>query len=161
MDLKEKEKAAKQRYFDKVYEEAPVIECACGCGTLIKAKDRYARPKRFVSGHNGRKYDDPGEHKRAWNHRNRKARYDYKIKRLTSLKYEMVTKAGGKCKICGHEFNGNNGFVFDLHHIDPSKKKFSLNRQTLSRKSLKEVWEEFEKCELLCANCHRYLHHSK
>lgn len=65
------QKEIKQRYFDKVYAEAPLVECACGCGEQIKSKDRYGRDKRFVSGHNGRKYEDPKEYKRAYVKRKR------------------------------------------------------------------------------------------
>ena len=32
----EENKDAKQRCFDRVYNEAPIIKCACGCGTDIK-----------------------------------------------------------------------------------------------------------------------------
>ncbi len=31
-----------------------LIECVCGCGQKIKAKDRWGRSRRFVSGHNTR-----------------------------------------------------------------------------------------------------------
>lgn len=31
-----------------------VIQCECGCGTWIDKINQWGRPKRFVSGHNGR-----------------------------------------------------------------------------------------------------------
>lgn len=31
--------AAKLKYYNKVYENAPIIECACGCGAKIKSVD--------------------------------------------------------------------------------------------------------------------------
>ncbi len=31
------------------------VSCACGCGTWFSKFDKYARPRRFVSGHNGRR----------------------------------------------------------------------------------------------------------
>ena len=43
---------AKERYYKKVYDAAPDIECQCGCGILIKSKDKYGRNKSFVNGHN-------------------------------------------------------------------------------------------------------------
>lgn len=64
-------KEIKQRYFDKVYANAKEIDCACGCGTKIKEKDKYGRKKTYVSGHNGRKYSDPNEFKRQYLIRNR------------------------------------------------------------------------------------------
>ena len=29
----------KQRYFDKIYKEASVIKCACGCCKKLKSKE--------------------------------------------------------------------------------------------------------------------------
>lgn len=36
-------KDAKQRYFDKVYKEASIIECSCGFGTTHIAPSVYRR----------------------------------------------------------------------------------------------------------------------
>lgn len=58
-------KEIKKRYFKKVYDNAKFVECECGCGSIIKNKDKYGRNKRFISGHNNRKYSDPTEYKRA------------------------------------------------------------------------------------------------
>jgi len=34
--------------------EVPLIPCACGCGSLIRAEDPYGRPRRFVNHHHSR-----------------------------------------------------------------------------------------------------------
>src|SRR5271163_3831396 len=47
---------AKQRYFIRTYENAPIIECACKCGQTLKSKDHYGRDQKFVNGHNGRQF---------------------------------------------------------------------------------------------------------
>jgi len=155
----EKAKERKKRYFKKVYDNAPFIKCACGCDTTIKSKDRYGRDKRYVPGHNGRKYKDPTQYKREWNHRNRKFRYDYKVKYLHKRKVRFIEMLGGKCAICSIKYDGNNACMFDFHHRDPNKKKFNIN-SALSNKSLKDISEEIDKCDLLCSNCHRLLHFS-
>lgn len=36
-------------------EDNPVIACACGCGETFLKFDRGGRPRRFVTGHNGRR----------------------------------------------------------------------------------------------------------
>lgn len=36
-------------------EENVIIECACGCGVKFTKYDSSNRPRKFVSGHNGRK----------------------------------------------------------------------------------------------------------
>jgi hypothetical protein len=151
-------KEAKQRYFDKMYEKAPFIKCECGCGTDIKSKDKYGRNKRFVSGHNGRKYEDPKQYKREWNYRNREARYSYKTERLHSIKAELINGKGGKCERCEIMYDGKNACIFDFHHLDPSTKDFNLSMGFLNRVSLAEVRSEAEKCILLCSNCHRIEH---
>lgn len=36
-----------------------VVQCACGCGASIPRLDSRGRERRFIKGHNGRKYTDP------------------------------------------------------------------------------------------------------
>jgi hypothetical protein len=36
-------------------EENPEVLCSCGCGTSFPRFDTSGRPRRFVSGHNGRR----------------------------------------------------------------------------------------------------------
>lgn len=148
----------KQRYFDRIYNEAPEIPCACGCGTIIKSKDRYGRDKQYVNGHNNRKYDDPRQYKREWNHRNRTKRKKYKKIRTHSIKGQLITEAGGKCLLCGLDFDGECTAIFDFHHRDASEKLFNLNNNSVNRYSLLVIREEAAKCDLLCANCHRLVH---
>ena len=62
---------------------------------------------------------------------------------------------GNKCKDCGREATIENFMAFDLHHIDPKKKKFQLNVKKLRLIWKDEVEQEVLKCELLCACCHR------
>ena len=69
---RQQRKEAKMRYWKKIFDQAPMVDCACGCGEKIKNKDLYGRDKKFVSGHNGRKYEDPEEYKRVYQ-RKRKA----------------------------------------------------------------------------------------
>jgi len=151
-------KEIKHRYFDRVYREAPMVECACGCGMLIKSKDKYGRDKHYVNGHNGRKYTDPTEYKREWSHRNRGKQYTYKQQWIHARKAMLIMEAGGVCTLCGLPFDGECTSLFDFHHRDPGDKLFNLNNTALNRYSLKKILEEAAKCDLLCANCHRLIH---
>lgn len=46
--------------------------------------------------------------------------------------------------------------ALDLHHIDPSTKHPSLRKgRKLYHLSYDDMFLEFEKCIVLCANCHR------
>ncbi|MFH1209955.1 MAG: hypothetical protein V1663_04160 [archaeon] len=157
---KSQNQLAKERYWKKVYENAPMIYCACGCGLQLKAKDKYGRDVKYINGHNNRKYEDPTEHKRAWNRRNKKQRYEYKKEYIRKRKISLIKENGGKCVHCGYKFDGNNDCCFDFHHLDPSNKLFSINQASLNRYALKNIYTEVEKCELVCALCHRLIHNN-
>jgi hypothetical protein len=69
-------------------------------------------------------------------------------------KFMGIEYLGGKCQRCGGEFHPA---VFEFHHKNPAKKEYSPSH------ALQQSWENFkmelDKCELLCANCHRMTHH--
>lgn len=50
-------------------------------------------------------------------------------------------------------------FVLDWHHRNPANKLFGLGRGgwTYSKQS---ILDEIAKCDLLCANCHRYIEYA-
>jgi len=66
--------------------------------------------------------------------------------RLSLIKYK-----GGKCSKCGYS---DNISILEFHHIDPTKREFSITNV----KSWKRMKEESDKCDLLCPNCHRKEH---
>lgn len=72
-------------------------------------------------------------------------------KRRRKLKAMAIEYKGSKCQICGYSrYQG----ALDLHHIDPSKKDFSLGHKGYTR-SWEKIKDELDKCALLCATCHR------
>jgi predicted RNA-binding Zn-ribbon protein involved in translation (DUF1610 family) len=77
-----------------------------------------------------------------------------KIRRYRAKK-ASVQYLGGKCKKCG--WSGNLA-GYDFHHLDPEKKDFKPSANELANKSWIKVKEELDKCELLCAICHRLEH---
>lgn len=64
---------------------------------------------------------------------------------------------GGKCQRCGLEANENNYVLFDFHHLDPTQKEKGPN--VIYRYSKETAKKELDKCIVLCANCHRMVHH--
>lgn len=61
-----------------------------------------------------------------------------------------------ECSKCGE----NHPACLEFHHKDPSQKLFTIS--SMVRKLPKEViLKEIEKCEVLCANCHRKTHHNE
>lgn len=86
----------------------------------------------------------------------KKCRGDYTAERRITQKKEAVDYLGGKCLDCG--LKDEVVAVYDFHHLDPTKKDFSLGKaKTLSFAKIKP---ELDKCVLLCANCHRRRHSS-
>jgi hypothetical protein len=66
------------------------------------------------------------------------------------VKQLLVSEAGGACALCGYQrFAG----ALHFHHLDPSKKDFSLSHTGVSR-GLAQARTESKKCILLCSNCH-------
>ena len=78
-------------------------------------------------------------------------------KRRLELKFKAHQYKGGKCEICGYK---GLPCSFDFHHINPSEKTFSISNDPHTR-SWERIKEELNKCQLLCANCHRDLEFKK
>lgn len=59
-----------------------------------------------------------------------------------------------KCARCPE----NHIACLDFHHKDPSTKDFKIAEAATKRYSKTKILREIEKCEILCANCHRKEH---
>lgn len=81
--------------------------------------------------------------------------YDYQKIRALERKLYLIDLRGGKCEVCGY---CKNLAAFDFHHKDPSKKEHQLDTRKLSNSSMEWILNEFEKCLVVCANCHREEH---
>lgn len=68
-------------------------------------------------------------------------------------KLALVKRHGGKCIGCGYN---RCVAALDFHHSDPTQKEMPIGKAMAW--SLKRLIEETDKCELLCANCHRERH---
>lgn len=156
--MKLSKKEIKQRYFDKIYANAPMVKCLCGCGTMMKSKDEYGRDKTYLTGHNDKKYNDPTQYKREWNHQNREKGTMYQKECIHRQKKKLIEDAGGKCMVCGLPFDGDCSAIFDFHHRNPNEKLFCINNGSLNKYGIKKVAKEAAKCDLVCANCHRLIH---
>ena len=75
-------------------------------------------------------------------------------RRRKTIREKLIEYKGGKCSNCGYsKFNE----ALELHHRDSTKKDFGLSAHGLTR-SWEKVKAEADKCDLLCANCHREVH---
>jgi 5-methylcytosine-specific restriction endonuclease McrA len=70
-------------------------------------------------------------------------------------KQKAVELLGGKCCKCGYD---RCIAALEVHHINPEEKEFAFS-VTGNTRSWSKVLAEINKCELLCANCHREHHY--
>lgn len=80
-----------------------------------------------------------------------KQREDKRLRKLKAVEY-----LGGRCNRCGKDWHPA---IFEFHHRDPSTKEKDPSK--LLHSSWDKVVAELDKCDLLCANCHRLTHHEE
>lgn len=142
------------------------MQLACRhCGFVGKAhnfsKDR-SRPTGFRSickvcwREKARKYRqaDPDRAKAIQQRSNRNT-----CKRVPGLSYQEKRQKLDEIKHCRGCFFCQEGepVALDFHHRNPSEKKFTISAEIA--KPIELLLEEAAKCEVICANCHRKLHH--
>ena len=82
-----------------------------------------------------------------------KVRKNNKRKKIVAIINEEKTRQG--CTHCKKHFK-NNPEVLDFHHPDPSTKIKNVSYYWRSSwAQLEKIMEEYKKCIVLCANCHR------
>lgn len=66
-------------------------------------------------------------------------------------KAKALEYLGNKCKVCNAE-----GDFLHFHHRDPKTKSFTISNKYY--KPWEDIKIELDKCDLLCANCHKLTH---
>lgn len=84
----------------------------------------------------------------------KRCRTRYNMRNMHERKARYVQYLGGKCACCG--YTGRCNDVFDVHHIDPSKKSETFKTHRFW--SWERLKVELSDCLLLCSNCHREFH---
>ena len=105
--------------------------------------------KRYYKGSEKPDWRSPAafERKLAYGRKNKKKTYDL-ISRLTG---EEKMKCG--CAHCGYN---TDPVALDFHHINRDDKFISVSSYwRTSMVQFKKIKEEWAKCVVLCANCHR------
>lgn len=77
--------------------------------------------------------------------------------KLKSIKRKLLIMAqrGNKCQHC---FYNRNMAALCFHHVDPTTKSIKLDFRSLGNYSIEIIYNELNKCQLLCSNCHLELH---
>lgn len=87
------------------------------------------------------------------NYHKNKERY-YKVARKRDLKLKLfIAKLKDKpCKDCNKKYPP---YVMDFDHLDKNTKVANVSYLKRHRVAFDKILKEVEKCELVCANCHR------
>ena len=80
-----------------------------------------------------------------------KLKGEQKKERIFEKKSILVKEFGGKCTQCGYDKYIS---LLHFHHLDPTKKEFTIAHD----KPLDKMREEAKKCILLCSRCHGEAH---
>lgn len=94
--------------------------------------------------------------KEVWYPKNKEKHISY-VRRNKNRVTEFIEqyKRARSCADCG--FSGREfPYVLDFDHIDSSAvKKFNIGSWSHTVLSIEAIKQEIQKCELVCANCHR------
>ena len=78
---------------------------------------------------------------------NIKKTYDEKVDAVN------IYKAQRGCAKCGER----RFYLLEFHHKNPDEKEFGISKKIRSK--FEDLLPEIEKCDVLCANCHREFHY--
>lgn len=54
-----------------------------------------------------------------------------------------------------HDCGFRNVLTLEFHHLDSSTKESEVSLLIRNGASKERIWDEIQKCQILCANCHR------
>lgn len=104
-------------------------------------------------------YRDRREYARAYyaDHKETPQQYRDKQKpRIERLRRKINRYKERKgCNVCGE----NDHRCLDFHHIDSDLKENQIASAIKALWSIERIIAEIKKCQILCSNCHRKLHH--
>lgn len=84
----------------------------------------------------------------------KKKNYDRVKTHRQKIKGKAIAYKGGKCEKCDYN---KCEWALEFHHTNPEEKDFIIAKYaTLSWEKIKK---ELDKCIMVCANCHREIHH--
>jgi hypothetical protein len=87
-------------------------------------------------------------------------KYYKKLREKQRLERKQIIdeiKKNSKCIRCGLD----NIIVLEFHHRDSDKKEDTISNIVQNGWSIKRLLKELKKCDVICANCHKIIHHEK
>ena len=64
-------------------------------------------------------------------------------------------KLDKSCSMCGYDEHPE---ILQFHHRNPDEKEFKMAKGNVGNLSRERLQQEIDKCDLLCPNCHNWLH---
>jgi hypothetical protein len=99
-----------------------------------------------------RNKEDKLKYDRKYNEDNKDKRAKIKVQmRKRNSIYVYREKQKRECSICGE----SRAICLEFHHRDPTEKTQQISIMVNSQASIERIQEEIDKCDVLCANCHR------
>jgi hypothetical protein len=121
---------------NKNYETMTGMCSICGTVKLYSKGFRYGKDKPLqVRCSNAAKLEQTGS-----------------IVRLKEKVNEYKLSKG--CYLCGYKKYAG---ALDFHHVNNDKDGNIGNM--IRRRNYKKLWKEIDKCQVVCSNCHREIHH--
>ncbi len=93
-----------------------------------------------------------------WDESYKKHHRDKMARKRIERKDELVKLSGGCCSVCGYDKCRG---ALSFHHLKPEEKSFGLSAENLHNRSWDDILNEWQKCILLCLNCHMEIHSSE
>ena len=78
------------------------------------------------------------------------------MKRRREFEQALIIAFDDHCACCGKQFPY---YVYQFHHIDARTKEQTIASILANHANADIIANEAEKCIMICANCHRKLHH--
>lgn len=85
-------------------------------------------------------------------------REKFNERRVVRKRLLRSLKEGKSCKICGWDEHPE---ILQFHHRDPNTKKFDFSGSEVGNLSINRILDEVDKCDLICPNCHFWLHYQE
>jgi hypothetical protein len=125
---------------------------------ISRNKDKY---REYAKTYYHRAKQDPEKvarreaNRKEWYTQNKESVLAKQREKKRHRKLEAIKYLGGVCSDCHGTFHPS---IYEFHHRDPSEKDRDPSK--LLQLKWERIVAELDKCDLLCANCHRLRHHN-
>lgn len=93
---------------------------------------------------------------KAWREKNKEYVRIKQRERSREHKLEAIEYLGGKCAKCNQTWHPSQ---YEFHHTNPLDKDGDPSKMLQLKRE--RLFAELDKCILVCANCHRFIHHGE